>query len=239
MTVDAYQFERCFNFRDVGGFATTDGRRVRTGRLYRSMTPQFMTADGVARLRDELGIRTIVDLRRGETAQGGAFDEPPFRRRVISFGTGQGLAHDAPRDFIISTVFEASGKQAVEAIQFIVEGFEHGSALVHCYTGKDRTGVLVALMLQLLGASETDVQRDFALSAEGVADMRAYAASQGLRFFPEMPETAPPYAMEPPQPWWLAGMLKSLSAQGGAQAYLRANGASDELLERFRELMLE
>jgi hypothetical protein len=236
----AYHFERCFNFRDVGGYATLDGRRVRTGRLFRSMTPQFMTEAGVSRVRDELAIRTIVDLRRGETAQGGPFEQPPFSRRVISCATaGQDMPPETPRDVLVSTIFEGSGRQAVEALEFIVAGSDQGAALVHCHTGKDRTGVFVAVLLSLLDVSEGDILHDFTLSAAGVAEMRAYASAQGLSFFPEMSATAPPYVKEPPQAWWLGGVLKSLAAPGGARAYLKANGASDEMLGRFRELMLE
>jgi protein-tyrosine phosphatase len=237
VTTAIYQFERCFNFRDVGGYAAADGRRVRPGRLFRSMTPQFMTEAGVARLRDELGIRKIVDLRRKESAGPGAFGSPPFRRRVISFATGQGLAPETARDRILASIFEASGRQAVEALEFLVEG--DGNALVHCYTGKDRTGVLIAVLLSALGVSEADVVHDYTLSAGGVAEMRAYASRQGLEFFPEVPKTSPPYVLEAPQAWWLNGVLQGLAAQGGAQAYLAEHGARPALLERFTELMLE
>jgi protein-tyrosine phosphatase len=146
---------------------------------------------------------------------------------------------ETPRDVLVSKIFEGSGRQMVEAIEFILAGADEGAALVHCHTGKDRTGVLVAVLLSLLDVSEEDVLHDFTLSAAGVAEMQAYAAAQGLPFFPEMPPTAPPYTKEPPQAWWLGGVLKSLAGQGGARAYLKANGASDEMLGRFRELMLE
>lgn len=54
--------EGSFNFRDLGGYATGDGRSVRWGRLYRSDALHDLTSDDVARLR-ELGLRTVVDLR--------------------------------------------------------------------------------------------------------------------------------------------------------------------------------
>lgn len=234
-----YSFERCFGFRDLGGYLTEDGRTVRWGRLFRSMTPQFMTEAGVSKLRDELGVRTIVDLRREETAKAGPFQGAPFRRRVVPFVTaGPDAPHDTPRDVIVSQVFERSGSQAVEAIEFIASAAGDSASLFHCYTGKDRTGVLAAVILRLLGVSEADVLEDYLLSAPAVAEMRAYAAAEGMFFFPELPETAQPFVMEPPQAHWLAGVAAALRQPNDARDYLMAHGASQETLERFRARML-
>ena len=69
------EFERCFNFRDIGGYAGRDGRRVRWRRLFRSMTPQYMTEADVAKARG-LGITLVFDIR-GPQATSGPLGEPP------------------------------------------------------------------------------------------------------------------------------------------------------------------
>src|SRR5688572_29973885 len=69
-------FERCFNFRDIGGYTTEDGRRVKWRRLFRSMTPQWMTPADVAEARD-LGIELVVDLRGPRDDSSGPLGEAP------------------------------------------------------------------------------------------------------------------------------------------------------------------
>ena len=71
----SYQVERCFNFLDLGGYPAEDERSVRWGRFFRSMTPQLMTDAGVEQVRDVLGIRTVVDLRKEESAKAGPFGQ--------------------------------------------------------------------------------------------------------------------------------------------------------------------
>ena len=57
------KLEGCLNFRDLGGYTTRDGRVVRRGRLFRSDALHDMSDADVRRVRDELGIRTVIDLR--------------------------------------------------------------------------------------------------------------------------------------------------------------------------------
>ena len=57
------------NFRDLGGHVLADGRRIRTGRVYRSDSLSGLTAADVERLRHDLGIRTVIDLRAGHEVE--------------------------------------------------------------------------------------------------------------------------------------------------------------------------
>jgi protein-tyrosine phosphatase len=235
-----YSFEGCVNFRDLGGYATEDGHTVAWRRLFRSMTPQYIDAAGAACLRDDLLIRTVVDLRRPGTATAGPLSAPGIQRRVVSFITpGADAPPDMARDAVVLQMMQRNGPQAVEAIEFIAAGLGRGAALVHCHTGKDRTGVLASIMLRLLGVAEADILTDYEMSAAGMAAMQAFAEARGLDSFPELPVNTPAYVREAPSASWLAPALAWLAAGGGVEAFLLANGASSAPLERFREQLLQ
>jgi protein-tyrosine phosphatase len=241
-------FERCFNFRDLGGYKGSDGRRVRWRRLFRSMTPQFMTEADVQLARD-LGVRKVIDLRYPPEPgiDSGSLGEPPSRRLVVPFASSRGVTElrDMTFDRVLLRMLELDGPPIVEALEFITgdeDGLppatRAGATLFHCQTGKDRTGILAATLLKLLGVSDTDVIQDYLHSVGGFEAMTAYADQSGEAFRLHAPD-APAIAMAPPEESWIRGVLAGLEERGGAKAYLRANGASEELLQRFRELMLE
>ena len=57
------ELEGCFNFRDLGGYRTEDGRRLRARQVFRSDGLQHLTARDLAHLREEIGLRGVIDLR--------------------------------------------------------------------------------------------------------------------------------------------------------------------------------
>ena len=84
--------EGAFNFRDLGGLRLPDGRRIRQGRLFRSDTLQALTPGDVRVLLDELGLRTVVDLRLAkeveEEGRGplGETEPRPLHRLAVRHG---------------------------------------------------------------------------------------------------------------------------------------------------------
>jgi protein-tyrosine phosphatase len=234
-------FERCFNFRDLGGYETQDGRRVRWRRLFRSMTPQFMTEDDLRLARDELGVRTVIDLRvpTDPLMDSGPLGEPPSRRLAVAFADSRTVPElrAMPFDQVLLRMLELDGPRIVEALEFLTRD-DGGPALFHCQTGKDRTGIMAAVLLKLLGVSDEDVIADYMHSLAGFEAMATYSVGIGERFPPMAPD-APLIASAPPEESWILGILANLNARGGASAYLRDSGASEGLLALFREQMLE
>ncbi len=136
-------FEACRNFRDLGGYATAAGARVRSGRLFRSMTPEFMTASDLDRARNDLGIRLVMDLRDAPNRDSGPLGLAPIRRHVLQFVEMANFddLRGLPPETALPLHLELSSAGIAEAVSILAEAGE-GAALFHCQTGKDRTGVL-------------------------------------------------------------------------------------------------
>ncbi len=173
-------FEGVDNFRDFGGYATADGRRVRLGRLYRSAHHGRATdADLVALGVLDLG--TIVDLRRPEERRRDPCRRwAPFGARVIDNDIGEDpvdaydayirtadLTVETMRAFLVDYYRHAPFKTRhidLYSRYFRALGEADGPVLIHCAAGKDRTGVLAALTHRLLGVGYADSVADYLLT---------------------------------------------------------------------------
>jgi protein-tyrosine phosphatase len=173
-------FEGVDNFRDFGGYATADGRRVRRGQLYRSAHHGRAT-DGDLVALGGLRLATIVDLRRPEERS----REPcrrwaPFAASIIDNDVGEDpadayeaylrtadLTVETMRDFLVEYYRHAPLKLRhidLYARYFRALGEGSGPVLIHCAAGKDRTGVLAALTHHLLGVDYADSLADYLLT---------------------------------------------------------------------------
>ncbi len=63
------ELEGCYNFRDLGGYRTGDGRRFRTGRVFRSDGLQHLTERDLEQLTGEIGLGTVIDLRSDQEVE--------------------------------------------------------------------------------------------------------------------------------------------------------------------------
>ncbi len=164
-------FDGLHNFRDLGGYQAADGRTVRWGRLFR--------ADSLAKLAgpdwekfQRLGVRTVVDLRYPWEieAQGRVPEHPtlawfnlsiehrPYDQAEIDLGVD-------PWRFLADRIAEV----ALDGVREIRQTLEviataPGPTVFHCKSGKDRTGLVAALVLSLLEVGEDEIVEDFALT---------------------------------------------------------------------------
>jgi len=151
----------CTNVRDLGGLATADGRRIRSEALLRSDGHHKLTADAVAAIRAG-GVRRIVDLR---WAHENAKWPSPFAGDPLYVNSP--LLGDADYEIVPDTyaaLLDHNRPEVGAAFRAVAEA-PPGGVVVHCHEGKDRTGVLVALLLLVAGVAEDDIADDYALTA--------------------------------------------------------------------------
>ncbi len=170
-------FEGSINFRDFGGYQTTDGRQVAWQKLYRCGALSNMT-ESDHRAFGDLGIGVICDLRRPDEAELSPTPEhPPFHVRQHipiapgssmmlreSLQSGKGEAQDRI-DFMVSITREIA-RDHHDAYRTL---FDHllnvdGGFLLHCSAGKDRTGFGAAVILHALGVDEDTILEDYLLT---------------------------------------------------------------------------
>lgn len=234
------------NFRDIGGLRTLDGRRVRTGLLFRSATPVFLTERESRWLVDDLGLRLRIDLRsRSEVTQESSRELGRRERRVLNLPIGAG--EQWKRDERIDALGERVAAYYLRFLQHTPRSFvaavsalaaqDGVPALVHCTAGKDRTGVLLAVLLAAIGISHDDIVADYARTAPELpalfAQLRQLPGYQErIAVLPEESHTADPESM--------IAFLKGLQGTyGGAADYLRRSGATDEMLDALSRKLLE
>lgn len=173
MTSRTLEFEGCVNFRDLGGYRTLDGRMVAWRRLFRADGLNKLTPTDRA-LLVELGLTTVIDLRTlDEAAQRGSFpvDEVPVRYVGLPLTDVLPATEDLPEwreaDYVADrygAMVAEGGPVLTEAIR-VLASTEALPAVMHCSAGKDRTGVLSALVLAFLGVPDETIVEDYALSS--------------------------------------------------------------------------
>lgn len=167
----AVELQGAYNVRDLGGLRVKDGRRTRQGLIYRGDSLDNITPADAAVLFDKLGIGTIVDLRtKAETELSGlAFPVQRYRYSVLAEGRlGQEpFPSDDPAELAKVYLKNLEGGRAAVKGTFDVIGtnLRAGVAtLYHCAAGRDRTGIMSALLLGLVGVSDGQIAVDYVQS---------------------------------------------------------------------------
>jgi protein-tyrosine phosphatase len=174
-------FDRLYNFRDFGGYAAAEGRHVRRGRLYRSDSLGKLAGTDLDQFA-AIGVRSVIDLRhsweidaRGRVpeAAGMAYHNLSIEHRPYDQSTLGDVVD--PVRYLADRYAEVASDGVHEigqALQ-VIAASDSAPLVIHCASGKDRTGVLAAIVLSLLGVSEEDIIADFALT--GLATRRLVA----------------------------------------------------------------
>ncbi|THH27248.1 hypothetical protein EUX98_g6935 [Antrodiella citrinella] len=244
------------NFRDVGSYAAGKDNVVKPAHIYRSADPSSITERGKQQLRD-LGIRTIFDLRApNEVRNFQAFAPTIEGVEFVHVSVSRTETFDREH---LEKELQMFKENEAEAFRMLYKGnFESGGpaygtilrhirdhpdepCLIHCTAGKDRTGIFAALYLSLLGVSEEDIVKDYALTTYGlVAALPALTARfQAQKVFKDNWEGALKLVQSTPQ--MMVNILKMLQEDfGGFEEYLKTHaGLTYEDMELIREQNLD
>jgi len=233
--------EGCANFRDLGGYRNRLGQTVRWRRLFRSDALQDMTPADARLAVEGLNIGLVADLRNArETERDGRGPLPALgveyrhfpllEGRGIPPFTGQDVAERLSATY--QWLLRNSGPLVAEAVESIGAAGGKG-AVFHCSAGKDRTGVLAALLLEVLGVDAETIAADYLLTNEAIEGvLRRIKAMENSSTVTAQSLAAQPAAFQRFQ--------DTLHAEyGGAESYLRQHGVAAETLDLLRSSLLE
>ena len=226
-------FPDLLNARDLGGLPTTDGGHTRLRSLVRADDLAQLTAAGVQALAD-YGVESILDLRWPEEAarypSPVAAGLPGVRYQCISLLTRTEdewrlRSRDAAKELWKCAVLEHVRHELREVLGFIAAAGP-GPLLFHCVAGKDRTGLVAALLLALADVDAQAIAHDYALSSENLRAqyLQRYADADPGRILEALrcPEEG------------AHNMLRFLARAGGVRAYLRQIGLTDAEIAQLR-----
>jgi protein-tyrosine phosphatase len=244
--VTALDWEGCVNVRDLGGLPTEDGRRTRSGVVVRSDNIRALTDEGWRSLHAH-GVTRIVDLR---TPYELGLDSPREVELEVVHVCVLELPdpeYEARLNAYLDSVEDVADHYAWSYLDFLERWRANfgravaavadapGPVVVHCAGGKDRTGLVTALVLRVAGVSREEVAADYARSEANLAPSfeRWLAETDdelALRRGRKLART-PGEAM--------LRVLEELEARyGSVEEYLRAAGVGEEQLARLRERLV-
>jgi protein-tyrosine phosphatase len=240
--------EGAVNFRDLGGYDAGGGRRTCWGRLFRSDSLADLTQADL-RLLAALGLHTLIDFRlplerqrkpnrlppgtRPETVEIGFIPEGTLDMlRQVFFGKldAAGVEREVLGHY---RLFPSAHTREYTEMFDRIERAGGRPVLIHCTSGKDRTGFGAAMILLALGASREVVLQDYALTNQ-------YRRDVGFLFSPATPRAVIDM-LTAAQPKYLAAALAAIDdGYGSTDAYLeRALGLSPARREALRALLTE
>jgi protein-tyrosine phosphatase len=237
-------WDGCLNVRDLGGHATEDGGQTRFGSVVRADSVGQLSPEGWETLV-AYGIRTVIDLRGDHERE----DDPPGGLPVAVVHVPFMEASDAEWEEIAGelerldelrvadatreayVIFLERFKPNVGAAVRAVAEAPEGGVVVHCVGGKDRTGLLAALLLHVAGVPTEEIAADYALSEERLRPRHdawleaaeTEAERKRLERITQTPREV------------ISGLFEELERRyGNVEGYLRTAGVGDDELERAR-----
>lgn len=234
--------ENALNFRDVGGYRTAEGHHVRWRRLFRAGGLSTLSPADLDVLRD-LGIATVLDLRSTAEWESGRFPVEhlavtlhhlPVVEEILDptrYQVAEGMMAARYQE-----VADIGASAIAQAISIVADADTH-PIVVHCLAGKDRTGIVVALVLALLGVADETVAEDYALSNLAMAALRERAELDALPRLRSADVSDEVFSARPSN---MTTLLDSLRAtHGSIEDYVISAGVKPEAIDSLRAGLLE
>lgn len=223
-----YFIDKIENMRDIGGYITNNKRAVREKKIIRSNVPVDLSENELKEL-ENMGFSTIIDLRSDEEVekkQGVFFDNSKFNYNHIKIN-GDGRIPESSDKVLDSYIEMLEGKEQIKKIFEIISNTDDG-IIYYCNAGKDRTGVVTALILRLLGVNEEDIVTDYMASGIFLKDT--------LENFAKSIKDKDVFQIINPNRETMFNLLKYIdSAYGSVEGYLLSCGLEMEALDRIKE----
>jgi len=238
------------NLRDLGGYRNMQGQQVAWRRIFRSAELKHRNIDDVRSLQEVTRVKAVLDLR-------GSLEIKDGSRRLLADGgvqycniplvSGSGvpgaegnaelLSHfrSIGEFYLYQMGHETFGQKLVEALGFVADSANQ-PVIFHCALGKDRTGILSAAFLSILGISDPVIVDDYYLTTEYMADFKKELRADPQRA--QKLEDIPAYLWDAPKES-MAMLLSETSRQYGSfNRYLQIHGAKAELFDQLRKSYL-
>lgn len=226
-------FPSLLNARDLGGYPTTDGSQTRWRSLLRADDLVQLTPAGVQAMA-AYGIETVIDLRWPEEVAASPspiaanLSQVSYHQISLLARTAQewqSVREDCTKETWKCTVLDRA-RTEIKAVLQVIADSTPGPLLFHCVAGKDRTGIMAALLLALADVTPEAIAQDYAFSTVRLRDayLERYSHHGAERVLEEVrcPEEG------------VYNMLEYLNQAGGIRAYLEAIGLQEGDVERLR-----
>ncbi len=233
------------NVRDLGGLHTSDGRVIRSRQVIRSDNPKGMTDQGQLDLSNLVAPALVVDLRMvlevthegytigHESAQMVHLPMLPqsgITPEQIEAGGADNLVDDYLQQI------EINAPSIIEALRLMANP-ENRPLVVHCTAGKDRTGIVIAVLLDILGVEHENIVADYHVTSTNMAPIIERIRStqvfkdNGLAGAPDWIFASEPETMR-------AFLVSMTNRYGSAEEWARSQGLSQAKIDSLRETLL-
>lgn len=229
-----------FNVRDVGGYPTPDGP-IAWGRLLRADALHRLDDEGRSRLT-ALGLRTVIDLRREveRDHRPDALDGMTFTALHLPILGGDLVARFAELPTladVYTSIVDAEGRSLAAVVSALAEP-DGLTAVVHCTAGKDRTGIVVAMVLDMLGVDDEIIAADYAASATLLRSGFELPRGTVSEMSDLPPEVVANLLGSPPE--LILGVLSAVrTSHGSVEQYLVAQGMAPTVPAQLRQALIQ
>ncbi len=243
------QMEQVHNFRDLGGYPTASGATTKWRTLFRADGLHRLRAESDIEIVESLGLKSVIDLRtKREQREQGIFPlediEVDFHHVSIVDATWSDSKEtpqiEDPVEFLVwgyRDLLEIGSEKFALAIR-ILSNQENVPAVFHCAAGKDRTGVLAALILSTVGVPDDVICADYGLTRRSIEKTISWAKLHYPEMATRWTEINPVYLAAEPQAMQV--ILNDLvSAHGSVINYVRSLGVSESEIQSLSALLLE